>query len=241
MQTNELEELKAYIRKVIRSKKLKQEGSSTAGVPGYATPYAFAGPGKEPGKKALEADDTYTEKPSPIKRNFIKIHEVSYKTFKEDQSMTDVKKVNQAILEINRRIREINRTLDHSMKLKNESKMGDEKLWKKTNEALVKISNRMNEAAKKMRKFANLKEIQANQAKDKLMKAFQLAQLPVEDSEARQDGSTIVIDIYMHGEPYGFDIKNNIVYYQDYSNEVEVGNLDNQNQLADGLKRVLSK
>lgn len=240
MQISEIEELKQFVKKTL---KRVEEGSSTAdgGGGGYLTPNAFVGDEDgEPGQKALQADDTYTVKPAKEKRNFIKIHEVSYQQFKEDQSMSDVQKVNKAILEINRGIREINKILDHSMKLKTESKMGNEKLWKKTNEALVKISNRMTEAAKKTRKFANLKEIQTSQAKEKLMKALNGAglQVKLEDIESTQQGSTIMLDVYIHGEPHGFDIINNQVSYQDYDKEIPVGYIENQNQMVDSLKNI---
>ena len=154
--------------------------------------------------------------------------------------MSDVQKVNKAILEINRGIKEINRVLDHSMKLKTESKMGSEKLWKKTNEALVKISHRMTEAAKKTRKFANLKEIQTAQAKEKLVKALIAAgvQVRLEDVESTQQGQTIMLDVYINGEPHGFDIANNQVTYQDFDKEIPVGYIENQNQMVDSLKKI---
>lgn len=238
MQINK-EELRKFVKETLQK---MEENSSTAGVPGFLTPAAFAPSNDEDdaGKKALDADVTYTVKPEKTKRNFIKLHELSYKQFKEDQSMSDVQKVNKAILEINRNIREINRVLDHSMKLKNESKISDQKLWKKTNEALIKISTRMNEAAKKTRKFANLKEIQANQAKEKLQKALVLAGIQVkpEDIEVDQQGTTIVMDVYINGEPHGFDIVNNQVTYQDYDKEIPVGYIDNPQDMVIGLKKI---
>lgn len=239
MQINNREELKKFVRETLR--KIK-ENSASAGAGAFLTPAAFAPSNDEDdaGKKALDADVTYTIKPAKEKRNFIKLHELSYKQFKEDQSMSDVQKVNRAILEINRNIREINRALDHSMKLKNESQMSNQSLWKRTNEALIKISNRMNEAAKKTRKFANLKEIQANQAKEKLQKALALAGVTIkpEDIESDQQGSTIVLDVYINGEPHGFDITNNQVTYQDYDKEIPVGYIDNQEDMVVGLKKI---
>ena len=135
MQINSREELKKFVRETLR--KIK-ENSASAGAGAFLTPAAFAPSNDEDdaGKKALDADVTYTVKPAKEKKNFIKLHELSYKQFKEDQSMSDVQKVNKAILEINRNIREINRALDHSMKLKNESQMSNQSLWKRTNEAL---------------------------------------------------------------------------------------------------------
>lgn len=241
MQIKELNELKKFVKKTLKNKKIKKEGSTTAGAGGYDTPKAFVGSEDgEPGKKALAADYTYTIKPAKEKRNFIKIHEISYKAFKEDQSSTDIQKVNNAIFEINRKIREINKVLDHSIKLKNESKIDDTKLWKKTNEALVKISKRMNEAAKKTRKFANLREIQANQIKEKLKKAFSLAGITLgsDDISTTQQGSVYVVDIYIDGEPYGFNVTNGQVYYEDYDKEESLGFIDNQQELVDNITKI---
>lgn len=236
MQLSETQKVKKFIKKL-------KELSTTAGAPGYLTPNAFAPSHDEDdaGKKALAADDTYTIKPSKEKKNFVKLEEASYKSFKEDQSKTDVQKVNSAILEINRKIREINSILDHTTKLKNESKMNDSKLWKKTNEALIKISRRMTEAAKKTRKFANLKEIQSNQVKDKMVKMLTTAGIPVKasDVEVAQDGSDYNIDVYINGEPYGFDLVGDMLSYQAYDKEVEVGVFSREQDIIEKLKNIL--
>jgi hypothetical protein len=236
MQLSEIQKLKKFIKKI-------KEISGTDGAPGYLTPNAFAPSHDEDdaGKKALEADDTYTVKPSKEKKNFVKLKEVSYKTFKEDQSRSDVQKVNSAILEINKKIREINSILDHTTKLKNESKINDSKLWKKTNEALIKISKRMNEAAKKTKKFANLKEIQANQVKDKMVKMLASAgmNIPASDVEVAQDGSDYNIDVYINGEPYGFDLVGDILSYQDYDKEVELGLFSKEQDIIEKIRKIL--
>jgi len=236
MQLSEIQKLKKFVKKI-------KELSTTAGAPGYLTPNAFAPSHDEDdaGKKALAADDTYTVKPSKEKKNFVKLKEVSYKTFKEDQSKSDVQKVNSAILEINKKIREINSILDHTTKLKNESKINDSKLWKKTNEALIKISKRMNEAAKKTKKFANLKEIQANQVKDKMVKMLASAgmNIPASDVEVAQDGSDYNIDVYINGEPYGFDLVGDILSYQDYDKEVELGLFSKEQDIIQKIRKIL--
>ncbi len=118
MQQKDLNEVKKYIKEL--SKKLRKEGSTTAGVGAYATPKAFVGDSDAEGsKKGLDASTAYTVKPPKKKRFFIgykdqgkhlsDIKEANYKQFKEDTSVPQHKKINQAILEINRRISEINR------------------------------------------------------------------------------------------------------------------------------------
>ena len=51
----ELEEVKLYVKK--QSKKLKKEGSTTAGVPGFQTPYAFNGEEGGDGTTAIKLTD----------------------------------------------------------------------------------------------------------------------------------------------------------------------------------------
>jgi hypothetical protein len=175
MQQSDLNEAKKFVKKFSKlKKKLKKEGSDSSAVGAYATPKAFTGNSSDEGSnKATGANGTtYIIKPKKEKRFFIgykdqgkslpDINEANYKQFKEDVSMPNHKKINEAILEINRKISEINKILEHSIKLKNESQVGDNKLWKRTNEALLKIHKRLSEATKRTKSIANLKEIEAN-------------------------------------------------------------------------------
>lgn len=248
MQQSDLNEIKKFIREL--NKKLK-EGSTTAGVGAYATPKAFVGdPDAEGSKKGLDASTAYTIKPSKKKRFFIgykdqgkhlaDIKEANYKQFKEDASLPQHKKINEAILEINRRINEINRIIKHSAKLKNEAQIGDNKLWKKTNEALLKINKRLNEANKRLREIANLKEIEANSLKNKIVKLFNLIQQPIrpEDVEIAKDGNAFHIDVYIAGEPLAFDLQNDMLTYQDYDKEVEMGNINREQEVIQKLKAI---
>lgn len=240
MQQNKHNEIKKYIKET--AKQMKQEGSTTAGVPGFLSAKAFVGDEDAEGsEKGMDAGAPYLDKAPKDKMHFVKLHEISYKAFKEDKSKTDIQKVNTAILEINRRIREINRIMDHSMRLKTESNIADMKLWKRTNEALVKISHRMSEAAKKTKKFANLKEIQSNQVKERMHKLLATAGINVQLSNIEvdtQDGA-YTIDVYINGEPYGFDLENNILSYQDWDKEVELGLFDKDQEIVAAIKNVL--
>lgn len=198
---NQLDEVKKFIKKV---KKIRQEGSTTAGVPGYNTPKAFSG--EEGGEgasnvKQITKSSGYNIKAKKTRNHSVDLHEVSYRDFKMDDSRTTVKKVNESIIEINRKLREIHRLITHSSKLKSEASLDDSKLWKKTNEALLKISDRMSEIAQKTRKFANIKEIQTNLGIENTFKAAGLK------STVTKDNDGVHVDVDHFGEPVGFDVE----------------------------------
>lgn len=230
MLTNkELSEVRNFIKKV---KKIK-EGSTTAGAPGYLTPKAFSGDEGGEGASNIEKISHatgYDIKAKKTRNHSIDLHEVSYKEFKSDESRSTVKKVNESIIEINRKLREINRLITHSSKLKNEASLDDSALWKKTNEALLKISDRMSEVAAKTRKFANLKEIQTNAGIESVFKAAGLK------ARIAKDGDGLHVDVDHYGEPVGFDIEGTKLL--DDTGEV-VGDLEDTD-IVDKLKRYFN-
>jgi hypothetical protein len=238
----ELEELKAYIKQ--QSGKLKQEGSTTAGLAGYPTPAAFTGKQGGDGTDSidLEKDEyAYSIKASKKKPHFIKLHEVSYKNFKEDANTSEVQKVNNKIIEVSKMLREISRSLDHSIKLKQESKLDDSKYWKRTNEAILKISRRLAEVNKKARKLANLKELAASSVKDRLVKLFNKAGIDIKapEVEYQQKGTDIYeFDIYIAGEPYGIDYMKGEVLYQGMDKEERLGNINQEEELVKNIAQT---
>lgn len=203
MLTNkQLEEVRKFVKKV---KKIKQEGSTTAGAPGFSTPKAFTGDESGDGASDLSRITRatgYDIKAKKTRNHSIDLHEVSYRDFKKDESRSTVKKVNESIIEINRKLREITRLISHSGKLKLESNLDDSVLWKKTNEALLKISDRMSEVATKTRKFANLREIQTNVGLENTFKAAGLK------ADVYKDGDGLHVDVYTSpDEPIGLDVE----------------------------------
>jgi len=225
---NDINEIKKYI------KKLKKEGSTTANVGGYATPKAFVGDSEAEGSaKATGADKAYIIKPSKKKRNFIKLHEASYKSFKQDESASEVQKINGKILEVSKRLREISQALDHSMKLKQESSLDNSAYWKRTNEAILKIHKRLSEVMKKTTKLANIKELAANSVKDKLVSILNKAGIEVKPSDIQynQTGNEqYEFDIYINGEPHGIDYNNGDLTYQAMDDEIYLGNLKQRDE-----------
>jgi hypothetical protein len=239
----ELEEIKRFIKK---TKKAKNEGSTTAGVPGFATPKAFVGDETADGTQAIDLQDdqySYSKKPSKKKKHFIKLHEISYKTFKQDDTLTEVQKVNRRILEVSKRLREISQALDHSIKLKQESSLDNTAYWKRTNEAILKIHKRVSEVMKKTTKLANLKELAANSLKDQIVKLLRKAGIPIQASDIshNQIGSdSYELDIYIGGEPYGIDYVNGELIYQDVDKEVPLGLLKDQEAVINNIKKTFN-
>lgn len=237
----ELEEVKLYIKK--HTRKLKKEGSTTAGVPGFESPYAFSGEEGGDGTTGIKLSNpqfAYSIKAPKKKKHFIgKLQEVSYKSFKEDTKANEVQKVNGKILEVSRMLREISRYLDHSLKLKQESKLDNTKYWKRTNEAILKISSRIAEVNKKARKLANLKELEASSIKDKIVNLFNKAGLKVQARDVNYNKvgkDQYEIDVLLFGEPQGIDYKDGELLYQDYDREVRLGNI---NQEAELIKKII--
>ena len=236
----ELEEIKRFVKK--QAKKMK-EASTTAGVPGYQTPAAFTG--KEGGDgtdRDIEDDQyAYSEKAPKDKPHFVKLHEVSYKEFKENQDASEVQKVNRRILEINKMLGEISRYLDHSMKLKQESSLDNSKYWKRTNEAILKINKRLAEVSKKARKLANLKEIAAASLKEKIASLFTKAGIPVKatDIDYHQSGTEeYELDVMIGGEPHAVDYENGELLYQDYDKEVRLGNIKQEAEVVSNISKI---
>jgi hypothetical protein len=239
--TNLTEEEKNEVRSYI--KKLRKEGSTTAGVPGFLTAAAWSGEEGGDGTNAIDVEDeqySFSIKASEKKPHFVKLHEANYKTFKEDSSLSEVQKVNRKVLEVNRMLREISQALDHSMKLKTESSLDNSRYWKKTNEAILKMKVRIGEVNKKVSQLANLKELAANSVKDKLVQIFNKAGLQVtaQDLDYNQIGSDwYEFDVMMNGEPVAIDYKAGEVIYQDYDEDIRLGNFNQEQQLIQNITK----
>jgi hypothetical protein len=239
--TNLTEEEKNEVRSYI--KKLRKEGSTTAGVPGFLTAAAWSGEEGGDGTTAIDVEDeqySFSIKASEKKPHFVKLHEANYKTFKEDSSLSEVQKVNRKVLEVNRMLREISQALDHSMKLKTESSLDNSRYWKKTNEAILKMKVRIGEVNKKVSQLANLKELAANSVKDKLVQIFNKAglQITAQDLDHNQIGSDwYEFDVMMNGEPVAIDYKAGEVIYQDYDEDIRLGNFNQEQQLIQNITK----
>lgn len=241
MRKLELEELKSYIKK--QYKKIKKEGSTTAGVPGFQTAMAFSSDKNSGGTQKVnlkQGQFAYSIEAPKKKRNFVNLYEVSYKNFKEDPNMSEVQKINNKILEVNKTLREISRALDHSLKLKEESATDNFKYWKRTNEAILKINKRLAEVSKKARKLANINEIAAASVKQKLTDLLKQAGVMVDSIDYNQVKKDYYeFDIYVHGEPYAIDYDNGDFVYMDVDKQVPLGNMNKPADLIKNLAKIL--
>jgi len=158
--------IKEKIKEIIRAelKKIK-EASTTAGVPGYLTPNAFAkdtdsksNRGTEMAKKFGYSNAKETHK------NFKEIweqnplNEITYNEYKKAPGMSSKQKLNTAIKECNRALFEIERYLKQNKKLREEEGLGLGEYWKSTAVKLVKMNERLKSLQREIKKFG-LKEI----------------------------------------------------------------------------------
>jgi hypothetical protein len=237
------EEEKNEVRSYI--KKLRKEGRTTAGVPGFLTAAAWSGEEGGDGTTAIDVEDeqySYSIKASEKKPHFVKLHEANYKNFKEDSSLNEVQKVNRKVLEVNRMLREISQALDHSMRLKTESSLDNSRYWKKTNEAILKMKVRIGEVNKKVSQLANLKELAANSVKDKLVQLLNRAgfNMTAQDVDYNQTAADqYEFDVMINGEPTAIDYRKGELIYQDYDEEISLGNISQEQEVVAKLTQTL--
>ena len=149
----------------IREEDDLEEESTTGGIEGYATPYAF-------GQADDDTIEVYGYKKVPKKKKNINtnesvfskiskelhINEVSYKDYKEYPGMSSKKKLNTAIQECNTALYQIERFLKQNRKLREEEGLGNDSYWKSTALKLVKMDERLRNLRNEIKNFG-LKEM----------------------------------------------------------------------------------
>lgn len=239
MKRKERKELREFVKAQLKK---MREGSTTGNVASYSTPRAFVGDedADEPTSFNVKDDQyAYSIKAPKERKNSIKLHEVSYRSFKTDGTRTSVQKVNQNILEVAKKLGEVSRMLNHSIKLKTEQKMSNVH-WKKTNEALVKIHQRIQELTEKANNLYDLKEATAQSIKTKLVDYFVKAGLQIkpEDVDYNQLGNEwYEFDVMIMGEPQAIDYRNGEVFWQAYDEEIRLGNIAQEQQLVQNITK----
>jgi len=76
-----------------------------------------------------------------------------YHTWKEDKTLTPKQKIGRAIREVRSSLSALSKTIDRSVKLKNEMEVNSSDYWKTTHKALSKISERLVKMANKVGKL----------------------------------------------------------------------------------------
>jgi hypothetical protein len=136
------------------------EMSTTASVPGYQTPNAFAASEDDFEEHNKETAEVYGYKivPKTKKRNYESVYkqamgvikEGTYNEFRRDETRSSNRKINDSIKNINRTIYEVERVVEHALKLKTEMNVDQRTLWGESMNRLRKISERINRITKKI-------------------------------------------------------------------------------------------
>ena len=81
------------------------------------------------------------------------MNEGKYHQWRNDESLSPKQKIGRSIREVRDSLNELSRTIDMSVKLKNELKVDSSDYWKTTHKALGKISERLVKLANKVGKL----------------------------------------------------------------------------------------
>ncbi len=160
--------VESFIKKLKESEEYREfaeelsldEMSTTAGVPGYQTPNAFAKSEEDFEDHNKETAEVYGYKlvPKKSKQNFESVYkqamnvinEGTYNEFRKDETRSSNRKINDSIKNINRTIYEVERVVEHALKLKTEMNVDQRTLWGESMSRLRKISERINRITKKI-------------------------------------------------------------------------------------------
>jgi hypothetical protein len=134
---NKIIQLKERIRKIVR------EMNTTANVQGYNTPKAFGKPDNEKKKGKRFADLT----------GYSAVNENRWLELKRDES-TAQSKIGRGISNINKQLKEMERFLNWYGKIKNESGVDNKSYWKRTNNHIYAIKERLIKLDQKIRQIS---------------------------------------------------------------------------------------
>lgn len=158
------QQLRERIRAII--KKELEEATTTASVPGYLTPYAFRGnaaktkarakhiatatTGFKLTPKGEEEADRPADKMEIVKKE---LSENKYYEYKNDPTKSAHQKIAEAISQLNRSLEEVERVIRMNSRLKNESGIASEQLWKRTQKGMLKLEARLLGLATRIREI----------------------------------------------------------------------------------------
>ena len=173
--------LKEYIKTLVRE--LLDEESTTAGVPGYLTPNAFAkkgqktnaataqamsagfkkAPGMPKNSKFYDYKELWKGKKSAMNEKLEQIiknellNEATYNQFKKEVKFrTKAEQLHKAMREVKRKLTEIDRIVEYTHRMKQELSEGDGvQYWGRTEKAVAQISEMVNHLNNKIN---NLKQ-----------------------------------------------------------------------------------
>jgi hypothetical protein len=122
------------------------------------TPYAFSKEVEEPDDAAysepVEETDRFYKKIEDIyyriNAKVGSLNEARYSDYVADDTQTGRQKINNHVLEINKKLREVEQMINHASKFKSESGADQGVFWKKTVASFVKIKERLNRLSSKI-------------------------------------------------------------------------------------------
>lgn len=135
------------------------EMSTTAGVPGFQTPYAFGKVSDDDiemlGYKKVKKPAKHVHESSYKKiSKQIFINEIGYNEYKKDPVASPKQKINQSINYINKGLKEIEKVVNHNVRLKQEMGIDSSIYWKSSRENLSKISERLIRVSKQLKELS---------------------------------------------------------------------------------------
>jgi len=127
----QLQKIKEIIRKIVRERMI-DEMNTTGNVAGYNTPFAFSGKDGEKKKAKRQADLT----------GYSVVSENRWLALRQDESTAQAK-IGRGISNINKQLKEMERFLNWYGKIKNESGVDNKSYWKRTNNHIYSIKERL--------------------------------------------------------------------------------------------------
>ena len=140
--TEEINKLKEMIRKMVRERMI-DEMTTTGDAEGYNTPFAFSGKDNEKAKGKRQADLT----------GYTVVNENRWLALKQDESTAQAK-IGRGISTINKQLKEMERFLNWYGKIKNESGVDNKSYWKRTNNHIYTIKERLIKLDQKIRQIS---------------------------------------------------------------------------------------
>ncbi len=140
--SEQLNKIKEIIRKIVRERMI-DEMNVTGNVQGYNTPNAFS-KGDDNKKKAKKAADMV---------GYSVVNENRWLELKRDESTAQAK-IGRGISNINRQLKEMERFLNWYGKIKNESGVDNKSYWKRTNNNIYAIKERLIKLDQKIRQIS---------------------------------------------------------------------------------------
>ncbi len=137
-----IQKIKEIIRKMVRERMI-DEMNVTGNVQGYGTPHAFTKKGDEKKKGKKQADLT----------GYSVVNENRWLALKQDESSAQAK-IGRGISNINKQLKEMERFLNWYGKIKNESGVDNKSYWKRTNNNIYAIKERLIKLDQKIRQIS---------------------------------------------------------------------------------------